>query len=354
MSYHYFETEPILEKVEFDDSFLILANPAPKKPNVKSKEDKEHNARVQAQADGLRKSLEMIATGHVNLYNRPIELDNIIQCFDWWENFDNLHIYYCKPTSARKPWSRYNNYNDKVQTYEFDVVRTFISRDELVTFLIEHYNYAELIAKILASYSYANEGYDAKLKSYVEYTANLVPDARAKGHRWNDELYWVAKRLDNKGPKTDSNLLWAMQNGYVTVDASCYDSDETIGNLCNKQLYTSLLEYAQRFDLSKVGKLTHTTKQYLTEASGSPAVKETIKLLGLKTPRLVLVIVETGGYGADKELERVELKTMDEVKTYIIKHYDVSFSDLEGDVDHAGVWLNDERRIEFRATVTGQ
>lgn len=352
MPYHYFETEPILEKVEFDDSFLILANPAPKKPNAKSKEDREHNARVQTQTDGLRKSLEMIATGHVNLYNRPIELDNIIQCFDWWENFANLHIYYCKPTSARKPWSRYNNYNDKVQTYEFDVVRTFTSRDELVTFLIEHYNYAELIAKILSSYSYANEGYDAKLKSYVEYTANLVPDARAKGHRWNDELYWVAKRLDNKGAKTDSNLLWAMQNGYVTVGAS-YTSDETISNLCTKQLYGTLLEYVKRLNPINTDKLNCHTKQYLTEASDSPAVKEAIKLLGLEAPRLVLVVVETGGYGSDRELERSEFKTMDEVKTHIIKNYDVSYSGLESGVDRAVARISDDRYIEFRATVTG-
>ena len=35
MSYNYLETEPILERVEFDDSFLILVNPADKKPKPK-------------------------------------------------------------------------------------------------------------------------------------------------------------------------------------------------------------------------------------------------------------------------------------------------------------------------------
>ena len=352
MSYHYFETEPILEKVEFDDSFLILANPAPKKPNAKSKEDKEHNARVQTQTEGLRKSLALIATGHVDLNNRPIEFDNIFRTFDWWENFDNLHVYYCKPTSAKKPWSRYSSYDEKTLIYEFDVVQKFTSRDELATFLIEKYRYAELITKIISSYSYGNEGYDEKLKQYVEYAANLVPDARAKGVRWNDDLYWIARKLDNKGAKADSNILWAIQNGYVTVDAS-YTSDETIGDLCSKQLYTTLLEYVKRLNPVNADKLNYTTKQYLTEASDSPAVKETIKLLGLETPRLVLVVVETGGYGSDRELERSEFKTMDEVKTHIIKNYDVSYSGLESGVDRAVASISDDRYIEFRATVTG-
>ena len=352
MSYHYFETEPILEKVEFEDSFLILANPAPKKPNAKSKEDKEHNARVQTQTDGLRKSLALIATGHVDLNNRPIEFDNIFESFDWWENFDNLHVYFCKPTSAKKPWNRYSSHDEKMSIYEFDVVQKFTSRDELAVFIIENYRYAELIAKIVSSYSYANEGYDEKLKQYIEYAANLVPDALARNVRWNDDLYWIAHKISAKGPKADSNLLWAIQNGYVTVDAS-YTSDETISSLCTKQLYGTLLEYVKRLNPVNADKLNYTTKQYLTEASDSPSVKETIKLLGLETPRLVLVVVETGGYGSDRELERSEFKTMDEVKTHIIKHYDVSFSELEGGVDRANVWIDDERRIEFMATVTG-
>lgn len=346
MPVYYFETEPYLEKVEFDDSFLLLAKVPMTKKNGKTQEIKDQNARV----DGQRKSLEAIKAGHVDLNNRPIELDNIFSSFDWWEKFGDYHIYFCKPTSAKKPWR--SSYDTRIQTYEFDVLRTFASRDELAAFLIENYRYAELIAKIISSYSYANEGYDAKLKQYVEYAANLIPDALEKHVRWNDDLYWISHKISNKGAKADSNLLWAIQNGYVTVDAS-YTSDETISNLCKKQLYATLLEYVKRLNPVNSEKLTYTTKQYLTEASSSPAVKETIKLLGLETPRIVLVVVETGSYRSDKELGRVEFKTMDEVKTYIIKHYDIKFSDLEGDVDRASVWLDDERRIEFRATVMG-
>lgn len=348
MPIYYFETEPYLEKVEFADSFLILCKAPAAKKNGKTQEIKDHNARV----DGQRKSLEAIKSGHVNLHNQPIALDNIINSFDWWEKFGDYYIYYCKPTSAKKPWSRYSSYDDRILTYEFDVVRTFASRDELAAFLIENCRYAELIAKIISSYSYANEGYDAKLKQYVEYAANLVPDALAKHVRWNDDLYWIAYKLSTNGAKADSNLLWAIQNGYVTVDAS-YTSDDTISNLCKKQLYSTLLEYVNRLNPIKSDKLTYTTKQYLTEASSSPAVKEAIKLLGLETPRIVLAAVERGGYGAERELERIEFKTMDEVKTHIIKNYDVSFSDLTGSVDHAVARINDDCFIEFRTTVIG-
>ena len=348
MPIYYFETEPYLDKVEFADSFLILCKAPAAKKNGKTQEIKDHNARV----DGQRKSLEAIKSGHVNLHNQPIALDNIINSFDWWEKFGDYYIYYCKPTSAKKSWSRYSSYDDRILTYEFDVVRTFASRDELATFLIENCRYAELIAKIISSYSYANEGFDAKLKQYVECAANLVPDAFAKHVRWNDDLYWIAYKLDTNGAKADSNLLWAIQNGYVTVDVS-YTSDDTIRNLCTKQLYSTLLEYVKRLNPVNSDKLTYTTKQYLTEASSYPAVKETIKLLGLETPRIVLVVVERGGYGAERELERIEFKTMDEVKTHIIKNYDVSFSDLEGSVDRAVARINDDRFIEFRTTVTG-
>ena len=355
MSYHYLETEPILEKVEFDDSFLILANPAPKKPNAKSKEDKEHNARVQTQTEGLRKSLALIATGHVDLNNRPIEFDNIFRTFDWWENFDNLHVYYCKPTSAKKPWSRYSSYDEKTLIYEFDVVQKFTSRDELATFLIEKYRYAELITKIISSYSYGNEGYDEKLKQYVEYAANLVPDARAKGVRWNDDLYWIARKLDNKGAKADSNILWAIQNGYVTVDAS-YTSDETIGDLCSKQLYTTLLEYVKRLNPINKEKIRYDTKKELTSKSDVPEVAEVLDLLGLSTPMIELAVVKSGHYCSDTELERVEFKTMNEIKTYIIKHYEMEFSSLLGNSNGSipDIRLNDETWIEFRTTVKGE
>ena len=347
MPVYYFETEPYLEKVDFDDSFLMLAKVPMSKKNGKTQEIKDHNARV----DGQRKSLEAIKDEHVNLHNRPIVLDNIFSSFDWWEKFGDYYIYFCKPTSATKPWR--GSYNDRIQTYEFDVVRTFASRDELVAFLIENYRYAELIAKIISSYSYANEGYDEKLKQYIEYAANLVPDALARNVRWNDDLYWIAHKISAKGPKADSNLLWAIQNGHVTVDAS-YTSDETISSLCTKQLYGTLLEYVKRLNPVNTDKLNYPTKQYLTEASDSPAVKEAIKLLGLETPKIVLVVVETGGHGSDRELERSEFKTMDEVKTHIIKNYDVSYSGLESGVDRAVAIVSDDRYIEFRATVTGQ
>lgn len=355
MSYHYFETEPILEKVEFDDSFLILANPPAKKPNAKSKEDREHNANVQKQTEGLRKSLALIATGHVDLNNRPIEFDNIFQTFDWWENFDNLHVYYCKPTSAKKPGNRYSSYEEKMSIYEFDIVQKFTSRDELAIFLIEKYRYAELIAKIISSYSYGNDGYDDKLKQYVEYAANLVPDALARNVRWNDDLYWIAHKLNNKGAKADANLLWSIQNGYVTVDAS-YTSDETIRNLCNKQLYTTLLEYVKRLNPINKDKIMYDTKKTLTSQSDTPEVAEVLDLLGLLTPMIELKIVKSGHYGSNMELERAEFKTMNDVKTYIIKHYDVEFSNLLGDVNSscADIRLNDETLIEFRTTIKGQ
>lgn len=355
MSYHYFETEPILERVELEDSFLILVNPAPKKLNAKSKEDKEHNARVQTQTDGLHKSLAIIATGHVDLNNRPIEFDNIFQTFDWWENFDNLHIYYCKPTSAKKPWSRYSSYDEKMSIYEFDVVRKFASRDELATFLVEKYRYAELITKIIELYSDNNEESSAKLKQYVEYVANLVPDALSKNVRWNDDLYWVAKKINNRGGKTDSNILWAIQNGYVTVDAS-YTSDETIMNLCSKRFYMSLLEYVKRLNPANKEKIGYSTKKELTSHSDIPEVAEVLDLLGLSTPMIELVVVKSGHYCSDTELERVEFKTMNEVKTYIIKHYDMGFSSLLGNSNGSipDIRLNDETWIEFRTTVKGQ
>ena len=355
MPVYYFETEPILERVEFEDSFLILTNPAPKKPNAKSKEDKEHNARVQTQADGLRKSLALIATGHVDLNNRPIEFDNIFESFDWWENFDNLHVYFCKPTSAKKPWNRYSSHDEKMSIYEFDVVQKFTSRDELAVFLIEKYRYAELITRILWSYSDNNEETEAKFKQYVEYVANLVPDALNRNVRWNDDLYWVARKLDNRGGKTDSNILWAMQNGYITVDTS-YTSDETIMNLCSKRFYASLLEYVKRLNPIKKEKIMHMTEKELVSKSDIPEVAEVLGLLGLTTPKIELRVIKTGHYCSDTELERVEFDTMNDIKTYMIKHYDVNFSSLLGDVNASSVdiRLNDETWIEFKTTVKGQ
>ena len=355
MSYNYLETEPILERVEFDDSFLILVNPSDKKPKPKTKEDRDHNARVQAHADGLRKSLALMESGHVDLNNRPIEFDNIFQTFSWWENFDNLHVYYCKPTSAKKPWSRYSSYDEKMSIYEFDVVRKFASRDELATFLVEKYRYAELITKLIASYSDNNEESFAKLKQYLEYVANLVPDALSKNVRWNDDLYWVAKKIDNRGGKTDSNILWAIQNGYVTVDAS-YTSDETIMNLCSKRFYMSLLEYVKRLNPVNKEKIMYITKKELASRSDIPEVAKVIDLLGLSTPTIELSVVKSGHYCADKELERVEFKTMNDVKTYIIKNYDVEFSSLLANVNGSlpDIRLDDETWIEFKTTVKGQ
>jgi len=328
MPVYYFETEPIIDQVEFEDSFLILINPPDKKPNAKSKEDKDYNARVKIQTEGFSKSMDIIKTGHVNLHNRPIELDNIFAANNWIDGFDNYYIYYCKPTSARKSWGQHNSYRNQPLVYEFDIEREFKTKDDLILFLIKHYKYCELIAMIISKYSYSNDGYTEKLKSHIESASNVAKSLTKDIGRWNDELYWISKRITESGDTADNNLLWAIENEHVSINDKFISSD-TIYNLCAHKLYKSLLAYVSKEikEEAKIVNVSNDTKQMLMLASDRAEVKQTLNLLGLTMPKLSLTVTKESEY-SDKILEKKDFETMDEVETYIVKNYDVSVSDI--------------------------
>ena len=326
MAIYYFETDPILDQISTADSFLIIATPNPPKDTKKKEEVKSYKEILAKH----QKSLSAIKTGTVNLHNRPIVFSNIFKDFDWWENFDRYHIYYCKATSATQSHERYS-YNTDVYVYEFEVRKDFQARDELVRFLLDHYNYCELIGTLLSKFSYSNPEYEAKLKESIQYVNSLLDQDRSKQARWNGEMYYVMREMSGKGKTIDANTLWVIENGHINIEQGGL-SDDTLYRMITQELVLSAREYVKRSLPDQKYRASRDTKEALARRGDLREVQDIIKLLGLETPKITLTAHKYGGYQADSIIERVEFETVDQLKTHIIKKYDVVYSALSGDI----------------------
>jgi len=198
-------------------------------------------------------------------------------------------------------------------------------------------------AVMFDSLSYANEGYNHKLFDYFLYINNIFIDLEISLSDIVLNLHDYKHDIRNKFTKNDTrdivkdNIKYLLDNKLVKYfKEGDYYHEKLIIGLVECGLFDIALNCIKLLDDYHIQQLLKdkTFDTVLRKWSTDETVKDIISVLGIKLSGLTLTVKEYVEYGEDRIVETKVFENIGEVKTHLIKKYDVPFDKVMGkDID---------------------
>jgi len=290
-------------------------------------ETKERKEALIRQEDTLRQ----LESGYCNLHNNKIKLNMIHDSFfvSYLED-EKAIIYKIKPLASRKIREGYHS-QDIYETSEFNITKKFANKEEIIQQIYKDRLLREFAATVFDSLSYANEGYNQKLYRYFEYFKDTFTgyDISLSDIMLSKDYNHPIRSKFNKRDTyelTRVNIRYLLDNNLVKYfrEEDYYKTKLIIG-LIECGLYDVVLHCVKLIDGYDLEYLLKDKdfEVVLRKWSNVKEVKEIISLLDIKLKGVTLRVIKD-----DWGNSLIEEKTFDnigEVKTYLIKNYDISF-----------------------------
>jgi hypothetical protein len=299
---------------------------------LSSQELKERKENIVKQETTIRQ----LSTGHCNLYNNKIKLDSIFDSFftDYLECDRNVIIYKIKPLSSNEVKNNYYSSPKQFEVSEFDVVAKLNTKEEIIDQIYKDRLLKEFSAKMFDNLSYGNEGYNLKLYSYFEYVNKKYPDFEISLSDIILDRHDYKHEIRSKFGKKDTyeitriNIRYLLDNGLIKhfKEDDYYTTNLIIG-LLDSGLYdvafdcVKLLNEYNRKDLIQSKDFDIILRKWSTNEH----VKAIIKFLDITLSGVTLTVKKDDEDGYERILETKMFGNIAEVKTYLIKEYDIPF-----------------------------
>jgi len=272
-------------------------------------------------------TIKQLDTGYCNLHNCKYDLDTILNSF-FISHLDNSNclIYKIQPLASYKNRTGYS-YNDKYETSEFNVLTKFNSKEEVINQIYKDGLLRKFASVLFDSLSYINEGYDLKLYKYFEYFKNTFSD-------YDISLSDIVLSNKNKFDRKDiyeiikTNIRYLLENDLIKCfREDDYYKEELITLLIECGLSEIALQCVKLLEEYNIKSLLNDKEfdRVLRKWSTDKHVKMIIDILGIKLSGITLTVKDIN------ESSTVETKLFDnigEVKTYLIKNYNISFDEI--------------------------
>jgi len=361
MSYYSLPLERRTVKVPEENCYLVIhkygddylqikdGKMLDKKNKLSAQELKEKKENLVKQETTIRQ----LATGYYNLFNNKIQLETIFD--SWFTGYldnSNVLIYKIKPLASNEVYNSYYTSDKKYEVSEFNVVSQLKTKEEVIDQIYKDGLLKEFSAKMFDNLSYGNEGYNLKLYSYFEYIKKTYPEFKISISdivlNPNDYKHPIRSHFGKKDTYdiTRTNVRYLLDNDLVVYfkEGDYYISELIIG-LLDSGLYdvayncVKLLSDYDRNNLIKSKDLDLILRKWST----NEYVKEIIKFLNITLSGVTLTVSNCNDDGYDHILETKMFNNIAEVKTYLIKEYDVPFEKIAND-DITEFWYDE---IEF-------
>jgi len=321
----------------------------PTKKKLTSQELKDKKDAIIKQKD----TINQLDTGYCNLHNRKHDLETILNSF-FISHLDNSNclIYKIQPLASYKNKSGYS-YNDRYEVSEFNVLTKFNNKEEVINQIYKDGLLRKFASVLFNSLSYVNEGYDLKLYKYFEYFKNTFSD-------YDISLSDIVLSNKNKFNGKDINELVKRNIRYLFKNnlVKCFREDdyykeELITLLIECRLFEIALQCVKLLEEYNIKSLLNDKEfdKVLRKWSTDKHVKMIIDILGIKLSGVTLVVKD---YDSESNII-VETKLFDnigEIKTYLVKNYNVPFEEI-ANKDICDIVAKDEEegmRYEFEVS----
>jgi hypothetical protein len=298
-----------------------------------------------------QETINQLDSGYCNLYNNSISLSTIFDSFftSYLEGNQDVIIYKIKPLASYKNRSRWSSI-DKYETSEFNVTARLIKKEDIINQIYKDGLLREFSATYFDNHCYANEGYNLKIFNYFQYVKDNFKDIEIslEDIMLTNDCYHVVRNKFNKKDTyeiTRENIRYLLKNNLIEYfrEDDYYKSRLIIGlidcGLCDVALNcVKLLDEYYTKDLLRNKNFDIVLKKWSTDS----CVKEIIKLLDITLSGLILTIKND-----DNVIETKNFNNIGEVKTYLIKEYDIPFEKIANKDVVDIEFYNDNERINY-------
>jgi len=315
----------VLKQYSEDDFKPQQDKNKPTKNKLTSQELKDKKESILKQQN----TINQLDTGYCNLHNRKHDLETILSSF-FISHLDNSNclIYKIQPLASYKNKSGYS-YNDRYETSEFNVLTKFNNKEEVINQIHKDGLLRNFASVLFNSLSYVNPGYDLKLYKYFEYFKNTFSD-------YDISLSDIVLSNTNKFNSKDineivkNNIRYLLENDLIKCfREEDYYKEELIILLIECGLFEIALQCVKLLEEYNIKSLLN-DKLFdivLRKWSNDKHVKMIIDILGIKLSGVTLTVKDYD----NEYIKIIETKIFDnigEVKTYLVKNYNVSFDEI--------------------------
>lgn len=343
MAYYHFPLEK-RNASNFSSSCKYIIMSKPNKPtpeNGKKKVTAEQNKKYKEDTIKYEECITTLESGYVNLYNNKIKAD----CTDEFAVrmlFDGIpernRIFYIEPLQSEQ--DAYCKY----YVSEFRVEKEIKTADELLENIVKHYDYFNLEDKIFYNGTLGNSGYKEKAFEILDklnkmtkskhYLCDMIHPFDS-GYSFDPAR--VTSFYDLK--KTHDYAKELINTGIVQL----HDTPNSyLGRFIERLLRLKWSDFALEVINHVTGndeiineiKKNQFIKPLLSEMTDDSNAKEILKLLGMTSNVLTLIVEEDyDDRYSTREVERKEFSDMGELRSYLITEYKVPFEMASKDID---------------------
>lgn len=322
--------------------YIIMSKPnKPTPENGKKKVTAEQNKEYREKTEKYEKCIAALESGHVNLYNNKIKTDctdefAVRMLFEGIPEYNR--VFYIEPLQSEQ--DAYCKY----YVSEFRVEKEIKTADELLENIVKHYDYFNLENEIFRNGTLGNHGYKEKAFEILD---KLNKMTKSK-HFLCDMIHPFDSgySLDPARVTSFYDLKKAHDYAKELIDSGIVQLNNIpnsyLGRFVERLLRLKWSDFALEVINHVVGndevineiKKNQFIKPLLSEMTDDSNAKEILKLLGMTSNVLTLIVEEDydDGYGT-REVERKEFSDMGELRSYLITEYKVPFEMASKDID---------------------
>lgn len=343
MGYYYFPLEKRNVR-DFASSCKYIIMSEPNKPvpeNGMKRTTAEQNKKYKEDIKKYEECISALESGHVNLYNNKIRT-NCTDDFAVRMLFDGIpeynRVFYIEPLQSEQDAYR------KYYVSEFRVEKEIKTTDELLENIVEHYDYFNLEDKIFYNGTLGNPGYKEKAFEILD---KLNKMTKSK-HYLCDMIHPFDGGYSFDPAKVTSFYDLKKAHDYAkelinTGIVQLHDiSNSYLGRFIERLLRLKWFDFALEVINHVVGndeivneiKKNQFIKPLLSEMTDDSNAKEILKLLGMTSNVLTLIVEEDydDGYST-REVKRKEFSDTGELRSYLIIEYKMPFEMASKDID---------------------
>ena len=344
-----------LEKMNIDSfyssyKYLILKKPSkPTPPTGKTRIKPEDKKEYEEQLEKYNKSLQMLESGYVNLYNNRISTDDSDKFAAYYLVNgipEDTKIFHINPLQSVEDRS---HYQVRPLVSEFDVQKEIKTSDELLDVILENYDYFDLLPQIFELgivNDFVNKDKALKVLNQIKtYTKDVImlDDLIKSSDDVDYRPFQKAKiRCLCFYEGTHEYVEHLIQAGVVEIvkDNCSSNSSRYLERLIGLNWTDFALFLAKKTIINNADRDEFKANKYLIdlllEKSEDSSVREILKLLGIKTIVATLVVKKYDEYTYEEGYdiyEQVNFTDMGALRSYLITEYKVPFDKASGDIN---------------------
>ena len=323
-------------KVPEEDCYLVIVKYQEDnfKPSKGKKLSAEESKNKKEKFLSQQETIKQLDTGYCNLHNRKIELSTIFDSFfvGYLDKYDNYIIYKIKPLASNEISKSYDS-QKRFEVSEFDVIKKFKDKSEIIQQIHKDKLLPEFSAIMFDKLSYANAENKEKLFAYFQYINNVFKDLKISlsdillSNDYNMAFRGKFKKNDTGEPAKE-NIRYLLDNKYIKYfkEGDYYQIKLIVGLIdCGLfDIALNCIKLLEEYDIKELKKNKDfdiaLKKWYMDET-----VKDIISFLEIKLSGLTLTVKEYRDYGEDQIVETEIFDNIGDIKTHLIKKYDVPF-----------------------------